>query len=148
MSCTSLSTRYCSKIHLLKCTQLLTDESITKFSRIQIADPSLVEENRRRQEERTIRKRRYDDEDEVENNDHVEDQVEVEDEAPRGKRARPSTGSKASTSKRQKEEESTVSPAREDKDISKERQRAAVWAEKMGYGKKQAHGKHPPAKVL
>ena len=114
------------------------------FYRKQSADPSLVEENRRQQVERTNRKRRYNDEDEVEH----EDQVEVEEEVPRGKRSRPSTESKARTSKRQKEEESTVSPLKDDRDISKERQRAAEWAEKMGYGKKQAHGKSPHAQVL
>jgi hypothetical protein len=114
---------------------------VNQFYRTQRADPSLVEHNRRQQEERTNRKRGYNDEDEVEH----DDQVEVEDEVPRGKRSRPSTESKARTSKRQKEEESTVSPLREDIDISKERQRAAEWAEKMGYGKKQAHGKQPHA---
>jgi hypothetical protein len=117
---------------------------LDQFYHVQGAGPSLVEENRRRQEGRTNRKRGYNDEDEVEH----EDQVEVEDEVPRGKRSRPSTESKARISKRQKEEESTASPLKDDRDISKERQRAAEWAEKMGYGKKQAHGKQPHAQVL
>ena len=91
------------------------------------------------------RKREYNDDDD---DGESGGQVEVEDEAPKGKRSRLSTESIASATKRQKkEEDTTVSPLKEDKDISKERQKAADWAVKMGYGKKSGHAKQQPVKV-
>lgn len=92
------------------------------------------------------RKREYDDDDDDEGESGG--QVVVEDEAPRGKRSRLSTESKASAVKRQKKEvDTTISPLKEDTDISKERQKAADWAAKMGYGKKAGNLRQQPVKV-
>ena len=88
------------------------------------------------------RKRDYHDDDESGG------QVVVEDEAPKGKRSRLSTESKSSAVKRQKKEEgSTISPLKENTDISRERQKAADWAVKMGYGKKLGNVRQQPVKV-
>ena len=108
---------------------------------------TIEKESRRRQDQVMSRKREYNDDDD-DDDDESGGQVVVEDEAPVGKRSRPSTESKASASKRQKkEEDTTVSPLQKDKDIAKARQKAADWALKMRYTRKFHIVRQQPVKV-
>ena len=118
--------------------------TINLFLFVQRADSNLMEEGSKRQDHALNLKRGYHDEDENQN----EDQDEVSDEAPKGKRPRPSTESKVRVPKRlKKEEDSTMSPVKDGKYILQERQKAATWADSMGFGKKLGNLKQP-AKVV